>query len=284
MACFSCSSNFTLFRRKNLCRNCKRHYCNDCFSKEPKFIPGENSRHCLTCRALQSPIAYKDHLIKLKVKDLQQYLRSRQIPMNNCKEKRDLVELILRHAEGRSNTAHPSTAHPQQAGQPSQTNPSRPHPQHGYFIWPSQPRSSPFQPTSSTQPVQVPPSAPPASQNKSLSEIRTIDEVQELSVKELKCILRANFVDFKGCCEKEELLERVRTLWKSKQRYTEKKSTMAPDDDDSEDQCKICMDNGIDCVLLECGHMVTCTNCGKQITDCPICRQHISRIVHVFKA
>lgn len=75
--------------------------------------------------------------------------------MNNCKEKRDLVELILRHVEGRSNTAHPSTAHPQQAGQPSQTNPSRPHPQHGYFIWPSQPRSSPFQPTSSTQPVQV---------------------------------------------------------------------------------------------------------------------------------
>ena len=60
--------------------------------------------------------------------------------------------------------------------------------------------------------------------------------------------------------------------------------TMAPNDDDSEDQCKICMDNGIDCVLLECGHMVTCTNCGKQISDCPICRQHISRIVHVFKA
>lgn len=60
--------------------------------------------------------------------------------------------------------------------------------------------------------------------------------------------------------------------------------TMAPDYDDSEDQCKICMDNGIDCVLLECGHMVTCTNCGKQISDCPICRQHISRIVHVFKA
>lgn len=60
--------------------------------------------------------------------------------------------------------------------------------------------------------------------------------------------------------------------------------TMVPDYDDSEDQCKICMDNGIDCVLLECGHMVTCTNCGKQISDCPICRQHISRIVHVFKA
>lgn len=60
---------------------------------------------------------------------------------------------------------------------------------------------------------------------------------------------------------------------------------LEPEQDvDFEDQCKICMDAGIDCVLLECGHMVTCTKCSKQITDCPICRQHISRIVHVFKA
>ena len=43
-------------------------------------------------------------------------------------------------------------------------------------------------------------------------------------MKELKCILRANFVDFTGCCEKEELLERVRTLWNSKQEYIKKKS------------------------------------------------------------
>ena len=56
------------------------------------------------------------------------------------------------------------------------------------------------------------------------------------------------------------------------------------EEDDFENQCKICMDASIDCVLLECGHMVTCTKCGKQITDCPVCRQNIARIVHVFKA
>lgn len=283
MACFSCSSNFTLFKRKNLCRNCKRHFCNDCFSRDPKVIPGENSRHCLTCRALQSPIAHKDHLMKLKVKDLQEYLRSKQISLNHCKEKRDLVELILRHAEERTNTAPSSTAtQPQPGRQPSQPNPSHPRAPNAFYTQPSPPRSSHSQPPPRTQPAQVPPSAPSASVNKSLSEIKNVDEVQELSVKELKCILKANFVDFTGCCEKEELLERVRTLWKSKQEYNKKK--MAPDDYDNDDQCKICMDNGIDCVLLECGHMVTCTNCGKQISDCPICRQHISRIVHVFKA
>ena len=56
------------------------------------------------------------------------------------------------------------------------------------------------------------------------------------------------------------------------------------EDDTPDDLCKICMDASIDCVLLECGHMVTCTKCGKQLADCPICRQNIARIVHVFKA
>lgn len=104
-------------------------------------------------------------------------------------------------------------------------------------------------------------------------------------MKELKRILAANFVDFKGCCEKKELLDRVRTLWHSKQEINKRKSFMGPDEEEEfEDQCKICMDASIDCVLLECGHMVTCTKCGKQLTDCPVCRQNIARIVHVFKA
>ncbi|KAL0173652.1 hypothetical protein M9458_029620, partial [Cirrhinus mrigala] len=42
-----------------------------------------------------------------------------------------------------------------------------------------------------------------------------------------------------------------------------------------ENLCKICMDSPIDCVLLECGHMVTCTKCGKRMSECPICRQYV---------
>ncbi|KAL9981835.1 hypothetical protein ACROYT_G010593 [Oculina patagonica] len=237
MACFSCSSNFTLFKRKNLCRNCKRQYCNDCFTKEPSYVPGENSRHCLTCRALQSPIAYKDHLMKLKVKDLQDYLRARQISLNHCKEKRDLVELILRHVEGRSNAAPSSTSHSQHGRQQPQANPSQSHPQNFHFTRINRPRGSNFQtPSNNTRPVQVSRSVPPASQSKSLSEIQNIDEVEELSVKELKHILSANFVDFKGCVEKKELLERVRTLWNSKQAHKKKGSTESEEDIDSEDQ------------------------------------------------
>lgn len=67
------------------------------------------------------------------------------------------------------------------------------------------------------------PAPMPASVGKSLSQIQNVDEVEQLSVKELKTILTANFVDFKGCCEKKELLDRVAALWKSKQQ-TEGKS------------------------------------------------------------
>ena len=48
--------------------------------------------------------------------------------------------------------------------------------------------------------------------------------------------------------------------------------------------CKICMDRLVDCVLLECGHMLTCTQCGRQLAECPICRQYVVRVVHVFKS
>lgn len=51
-----------------------------------------------------------------------------------------------------------------------------------------------------------------------------------------------------------------------------------------ENLCKICMDSPIDCVLLECGHMVTCTKCGKRMSECPMCRQYVVRAVHVFRS
>lgn len=278
MACYSCNSNFSIFRRKNLCLKCKRCYCNDCFGKEIKFVPGENTSDCLTCRTLQHPVAYKDHLKKLKVRDLQDYLRAHEVSTSHCREKGELVELILQHARGATDTGNSTTATQNQARvqtqqTQAQTSSQRP-----------MPERSNFAPPSNSQPVQVPQPAPmPASVGKSLSQIQKVEEVEQLSVKELKTILTANFVDFKGCCEKKELLDRVAALWKSKQKTEGKTSAMENGEEDSE-RCKICMDAIIDCVLLECGHMVTCKKCGKQLSDCPICRQNIARIVHVFRA
>ena len=52
---------------------------------------------------------------------------------------------------------------------------------------------------------------------KSLSEVHSEEKIEDLSVRELKEILASNFVDFKGCVEKNELLEKVRRLYRDRQ-------------------------------------------------------------------
>eukprot|EP00003_Mantamonas_plastica_P016213 TRINITY_DN270_c2_g1_i2.p1 TRINITY_DN270_c2_g1~~TRINITY_DN270_c2_g1_i2.p1 ORF type:complete len:414 (-),score=140.73 TRINITY_DN270_c2_g1_i2:75-1316(-) len=50
--------------------------------------------------------------------------------------------------------------------------------------------------------------------------------------------------------------------------------------------CKVCMDNVIDTVLLECGHQVVCHHCtdDHSLNTCPICRVSITRVVRVYTA
>ena len=75
-------------------------------------------------------------------------------------------------------------------------------------------------------------------------------------------------------------------LWRQEigQRKTAKQKDL---DEDGllpgEDSCRICMDAPINCVLLECGHMVSCVVCGKQLSECPVCRQYVVRAVHTFR-
>lgn len=127
--------------------------------------------------------------------------------------------------------------------------------------------------------------------NIKLNDIKNEEEIRKLSVKQLKLLLTRNFVNFKGCVEREELVGKVLLLYNDKkqndilkdQLETEKASINSGGGVD-ENQCKICWENVIDCVLLDCGHMLTCTDCGKVLSECPICRQFITRVVHVFKS
>ncbi|KAM3874295.1 E3 ubiquitin-protein ligase RNF34-like [Diretmus argenteus] len=136
----------------------------------------------------------------------------------------------------------------------------------------------------------------PATQRRiraSLSDLDNEAAIDNLSVRQLKEILARNFVNFSGCCEKWELLERVHRLYRENEQNRKSfadvsnsitadgvRSQLVSDDN----LCHICMDAVIDCVLLECGHMVTCTKCGKRMSECPICRQYVVRAVHVFKS
>ncbi|XP_031351524.1 E3 ubiquitin-protein ligase rififylin [Photinus pyralis] len=136
------------------------------------------------------------------------------------------------------------------------------------------------QPTSSSnqQATHVEPT-PPTKYPK-LSDFNSIEQLNELSIKQLKELLTLNRVDFKGCVEKSELLDRAQRLWLDNNQYKDK----AFEDANVENLCKICMDAPLDCVLLECGHVATCIQCGKQLAECPICRQFVSRVVRTFKA
>lgn len=51
----------------------------------------------------------------------------------------------------------------------------------------------------------------------SLSDLNGVEDIEALSVRQLKEILARNFVNYKGCCEKWELMERVTRLYRDQQ-------------------------------------------------------------------
>lgn len=52
----------------------------------------------------------------------------------------------------------------------------------------------------------------------SLSDLGRVEDIEVLSVRQLKEILARNFVNYTGCCEKWELMERVRRLYQDQQK------------------------------------------------------------------
>ncbi|GFG32107.1 hypothetical protein Cfor_06877 [Coptotermes formosanus] len=112
-----------------------------------------------------------------------------------------------------------------------------------------------------------------------LASISSLEDVEKLTVKQLKELLSLNRVDYRGCCEKPELMERVIRLWQE-----DSQTRQGLDNMNMDQLCKICMDAPVECVILECGHLATCMACGKQLSECPICRQFVVRIVRIFRA
>jgi len=57
------------------------------------------------------------------------------------------------------------------------------------------------------------------------------------------------------------------------------------EDEEREDDnvCKICFNLPSNCVLLECGHMCTCFECGKKLIQCPFCRKHIDKVKKIYR-
>lgn len=47
-----------------------------------------------------------------------------------------------------------------------------------------------------------------------IADIESEEKIHELTVRQIKLLLTRNFVDFKGCCEKDELLNKAIRLWR----------------------------------------------------------------------
>lgn len=232
----------------------------------------------------------------MKVKDLRDYLSLHDISTEMCREKEELVFLVLGQQPVISEVDRTRAPTLPQA-----------FPEQQAFL--TQPQSSTVPPTSPglpSSPAQV--TSVPLAQHQetqqsidsedsfvpgrraSLSDLTHLEDIEGLTVRQLKEILARNFVNYKGCCEKWELMERVTRLYKDQKGLqhlvsgNEDQNGGAVPSGLEENLCKICMDSPIDCVLLECGHMVTCTKCGKRMNECPICRQYVIRAVHVFRS
>uniref|UniRef100_A0A9J7YV27 RING-type E3 ubiquitin transferase n=1 Tax=Cyprinus carpio carpio TaxID=630221 RepID=A0A9J7YV27_CYPCA len=319
LVCQACGQAFSVFRRRHICCDCKKSFCLLC------SVLQENLRRCTTCQLLKGTAFQRPQLMRLRVKDLRQYLTLRNINTDTCREKEDLVDLVLCH-QGTESEDDPDTpslhSRPLYSPPPSIEEPASPlsalSPTQGEPISRSNSSESTNQDIEDSTSVSLlnldqtehTPEVSPQTWRRaraSLSDLSSLDDVEQLSVRQLKEILARNFVSFSGCCEKWELVERVRRLYRENEDNRKSmenvsnpitavvaypppicnggigdgcKTQLSNDDN----LCRICMDAIIDCVLLECGHMVTCTKCGKRMSECPICRQYVIRAVHVFKS
>ncbi|KAL6074135.1 hypothetical protein STEG23_025618, partial [Scotinomys teguina] len=282
---------------------------------------GNGPRLCLLCLRFRATAFQREELMKMKVKDLRDYLSLHDISTEMCREKEELVFLVLgqqpviseadrTHAPTLSQDLpehqafltqpHTSTVHTTSPGLPSspaqatsvplaQENQATGHvsQDHEEPVFLESTARVPAE--DETQSIGSEDSFVPG-RRASLSDLTHLEDIESLTVRQLKEILARNFVNYKGCCEKWELMERVTRLYKDQKGL---QHLVSGDEDQNggavpsgleENLCKICMDSPIDCVLLECGHMVTCTKCGKRMNECPICRQYVIRAVHVFRS
>lgn len=326
----------------------------------------KSHRQCKKCNILTSGKFTRQDLQKWKVKDLRCVLHKRNISTETCREKHDLIDLLVitfgvvsqHNSEERSSSSSQSTTtniHGNRGNIPdpdsSSGRSSSSNSQQEIPRWPqaaSDPVPPPTTSTNQQRSQSLQEGLPPhqeepqrsqsLQQNESeaaraerlrqrqqeelraaerlqemmrqqeaqnqvqeqqervkrhtLEDIKSEEEIDGLTIRQMKEVLVNNFVDYKGCVEKSELHLRVTRLWKEHQVNKQKTQEIISASDSapsnvasSEDElCKICMDAAINCVLLECGHMVTCTQCGRRLAECPICRQNVVRAVHIFRS
>ncbi|XP_007564882.1 E3 ubiquitin-protein ligase RNF34-like isoform X3 [Poecilia latipinna] len=294
LVCRACGQAFSVFRIKYTCCDCKKSFCSLCTEVL------ESLRICATCHLLKATAFHRPRLMRLPVRDLRQYLLLRSISTDTCREKEDLVDLVLCHRafevedeeeedEDEEEDDDDDDDDDEEVEDPNTASLlSHIHRTLTDSIAPPASELSAATLEESLSRSESPETNQTSPQTRhgagaSVSDISSVRDIKGLSVRQLKEILARNFVNYSGCCEKWELVERVNRLYREKEKNTNTYGEKCPLTLQDDNLCRICMDAVIDCVLLECGHLVTCTDCGKRMNQCPICRQYVVRAVHVFK-
>ncbi|XP_031774217.1 E3 ubiquitin-protein ligase RNF34 isoform X2 [Apis florea] len=303
MACEACNVKFNFFTRKKQCMDCLRYFCSGCVIKRLDKILS-----CDSCNMLSRRPLIRSLIIQMRSKDIQQYLLAKKIPIKGCIEKEDLIKLLMAFANNSSDywntedaenirsrnidnsppnqsTTTRSYEHNTQLFNNDEINAARiDHneisegisPINSYLDRRTESIST-GEKTSKISNIQHSDIIVESSMNPiKLSDINTLSELECLSVKQLKNLLSINRVDYKGCVERYELLNKASRLWEE---YKQSRTKIL-----DENLCKICWNEPLECVILECGHMACCLNCGKQMSECPICKQYVVRVVRFFKA
>uniref|UniRef100_UPI0035902CDB E3 ubiquitin-protein ligase RNF34-like n=1 Tax=Myxine glutinosa TaxID=7769 RepID=UPI0035902CDB len=100
------------FGVQHTCSDCRHTFCQSCCALHSNAM-----WLCITCLCLDSTGFTKDLLMRVKVKDLRDYLAQHGIRTDTCREKEDLVELVLNHR--RIPTAPIPSGYPQPIVEPT---------------------------------------------------------------------------------------------------------------------------------------------------------------------
>uniref|UniRef100_A0A3Q2X7A1 RING-type E3 ubiquitin transferase n=1 Tax=Haplochromis burtoni TaxID=8153 RepID=A0A3Q2X7A1_HAPBU len=228
--CKACGGRLDTPATKHVCVDCKKNYCSRCSAQQ-----APRPRLCHTCQRFYGNLLERAELMKLKVKELRDYLHLHEVSTHMCREKEELVELVLGQQPSPSSSSGPETpsTHPPSvtshspAPRISTSTPEPPTPTP--TPTPDPPTVHPEAPAPPTETAPAEPDiqdedqtwnpedAPVTGRRASLADLTCLDDIEALSVRQLKEILARNFVDYKGCCEKWELMERVRRLYQDQQ-------------------------------------------------------------------
>ena len=103
----------------------------------------------------------------------------------------------------------------------------------------------------------------------------------KLSKRQMKEVLGMSGVEVREEANPQELQGLLKQLWLHGERNPSVVPVKYTEEDDDWSKCKVCMDADIDSVILNCGHLVSCNQCGKKLNECPICRQKVAEVLQV---